>query len=137
MNIRLFYGVCLILGLAFTLLSFLLAGLRPVRLRPAKRRSRGVTRVVELLGRPFVSLFPTVFCFFVLGVAGTFCLKVLKARGWPCHAAAGLSALAAAHLARFVEGYVTRTTSEGSDLKPNFSYGHLAVTVTDITGAAA
>lgn len=132
MPIHLFYGICFVLGLSFTLLSFVMAGIRPVRLQQTRRPSGWRTRVLTIVGKPFESLFAFVYSLFATGSTGLFCIKVLRIRDWRCHLVAGVSALAVAHFARLIENLVMKTSGGVSDLKREFGHGHLAVAITEI-----
>ena len=132
MRIHLFYGICFVLGLSFTLLSFVMAGIRPVRLQQRRRPSGWRGWTVAIMGKPFESLFAFIYSLFAAGSTGLFCLGALGTRDWCCHLVAGLSALAVAHLARLIEGFAMRTSGGGSDLKREFGHGHLAVAITEI-----
>ena len=132
MQIHLFYSICFVLGLSFTLLSFVMVGIRPVRLQQRRRLSGWRGWVVAVVGKPFESLFAFIYALFAAGSTGLFCIKALKIQDWRCHLVAGLSALVTAHLARFIEGFVMKTSSGVSDLKREFGHGHLAVAITEI-----
>jgi len=132
MQIHLFYGICFVLGLSFTLLSFVMVGMRPVRLQQKRRPTGWRGRTVAIVCKPFESLFAFVYSLFAAGSAGLFSIKVLKSPDWCCHVVAGLSALAAAHLARVIEAFAMKTSSGVSDLRREFGHGHLAVAITEI-----